>query len=94
MTTERHSLQLTSAVAVSCVKHFAKLTQGLGIRNNHQGMIITYPSQPTASTGTGGICPEGYYCPSGASAPEVCTPGSYCSQSGLGTPENLVRIVF
>jgi hypothetical protein len=32
----------------------------------------------------GGQCPQGSYCPDGASSPILCPPGHYCDQPGLG----------
>ena len=38
---------------------------------------------------TGGICPMGYYCPQGSSAPVACDSGQYCETPGLPSPTGL-----
>ena len=41
---------------------------------------------PSFEMTTGGLCPEGYYCPQGSPAPVPCPGGEYCANSGLPTP--------
>jgi hypothetical protein len=35
----------------------------------------------------GGICPRGFYCPSGSVHPLPCTPGMACTRAGLSQPD-------
>lgn len=43
---------------------------------------------------TGGQCWPGTYCPTGAHYPLPCTPGQYCMQYGLSTPEGICDAGF
>nr|XP_002738967.1 PREDICTED: uncharacterized protein LOC100369241 [Saccoglossus kowalevskii] len=41
---------------------------------------------PDFSLSVGGLCPSGYYCPTGSDEPEPCIPGMYCQTAGLAFP--------
>ncbi|XP_064159371.1 SCO-spondin [Anguilla rostrata] len=40
----------------------------------------------TCASFKGDICPQGFYCPEGSSAPKSCDQGLYCNQTGLASP--------
>ncbi len=45
-------------------------------------IIITIYSFSGAHTGSGGLCPTGYYCEEGSELPEGCPAGTYQDEEG------------